>query len=135
MQSERMIKEKDVLKGCIDYLRLRGFYCQRINTGKIFIDNAFGKRVVNLADEGTPDILACISGKFVGIEIKKDEKEFAKWENQYQKYLQTGVMTKASRKSVVQHEQQNLINNTGGCSFTTFSIDHLEHMLKSHNLL
>jgi len=69
--------EKEIELSCLNYLRLIGAWAQKINSGKMLKSYPNKKTghakmySVKLADAGTPDILACIKGKFVGIEVKK----------------------------------------------------------------
>lgn len=63
------LSETNLVRAILDYLYLRGHYCRRINSGKIFT----GRHVIKLADVGTPDIIGCKndkSGQFFAIEVK-----------------------------------------------------------------
>ncbi|OJW74282.1 VRR-NUC domain-containing protein [Spirosoma sp. 48-14] len=51
------------------WLQLNGHFCARINTGGIY-DEKLGKYRPSGATLGVPDIIACIRGRFVGLEIK-----------------------------------------------------------------
>lgn len=60
--------ESAIQKEIIDYLRARGYTVVRINSGKVKARNGF----VQLADPGTPDLLAIDrKGRHVWIEVKK----------------------------------------------------------------
>lgn len=61
------VREADVLVGCIQLLRLRGIFHFRNNTGATKI----GGRYVRFGAPGSPDIVACVNGQFVGIEVKR----------------------------------------------------------------
>ena len=39
------------------------------------LPNVWAEKIQQVGKRGTPDILACISGRFVGIELKKSGKE------------------------------------------------------------
>lgn len=61
------IREADVLAACLNLLRLRGVFYLRNNTGATKI----GDRYVRFGAPGSPDILACVNGRFVGVEVKR----------------------------------------------------------------
>lgn len=72
------IAEKDIQKAILQYLKMRGYLCRRVNAGHVPLMGKNGKqRYVNLGEAGWPDIEgltkaenACGSGKFFGIEVK-----------------------------------------------------------------
>jgi len=110
-----MGKEKDVETSIIQYINSTGGYAVKVHSGKL--QKAYtgkkGYKVhwIQLAPAGTPDILACIKGKFFGIEVKKDSKEVAKWFKQ-----------KDSR-SQDQHHQLTRIDEAGGEAIITHSLN------------
>lgn len=62
-----MIREADVLAACLKLLQLHGVFHLRNNTGATKI----GDRYIRFGAPGSPDILACIQGRFWGIEVKR----------------------------------------------------------------
>lgn len=80
---------------------------------------------IHLAQRGVPDLLACIAGKFVAIEVKKDAKEIAKWER----------TAKTDPRSIAQHEQQEAILKTGGVVLVVASVEDVEKDLHELGLL
>jgi hypothetical protein len=68
------MKEADVLRACLGYLRLRGFVHFRVNGGAMAVPASGGrKRFVRFTSaRGVPDIIAVApgSGRFIGIETK-----------------------------------------------------------------
>jgi len=46
--------EKQIQQTIINFLRYKGYYCQRLNAGEIRIE----KRMIRMAARGTPDIMA-----------------------------------------------------------------------------
>lgn len=48
------------------YLRMKGFYVQKMQAGSMFVE---GRRI-KMAEAGTPDILAVKDGKVTFIEVK-----------------------------------------------------------------
>jgi len=65
--------EKDIQNAIMDWLKLKGWYALRINSGAQFKENSKGKKyMIRLAPPGTPDIIACTpKGRFIGIEVKR----------------------------------------------------------------
>ena len=51
------MREKDLQKKCLNYLKGKGFYAL----------NLYGD---GMSGKGKPDIIACINGKFVAFELK-----------------------------------------------------------------
>lgn len=68
------IREADVLAACLELLRMRGIVHWRNNTGATKI----GGRYVRFGTPGSPDIVACIEGRFVGIEVKRPGGKLSK---------------------------------------------------------
>jgi hypothetical protein len=50
--------EQEIQKTIIDYLRLKGYYVQRMNSGKMSYMYKGKQSFMSLADAGTPDLLA-----------------------------------------------------------------------------
>ena len=57
------------------------------------------EKIQQVGKRGTPDILLCVSGKFVGIELKKSGKE---------------------PRDRLQHHKLGLIEKAGGVSFVAY---------------
>jgi hypothetical protein len=68
-------KERDVLKACLDYLKLRGIPAVRVNGGGMHAPGPGGRtRYVRFTSTpGCADILAVLppAGRFAGIEVKR----------------------------------------------------------------
>ncbi|WP_054637161.1 VRR-NUC domain-containing protein [Thalassobacillus sp. C254] len=62
---------------------------------------------------GVPDILACINGRFVGIEVKKP----------------------GGKVSELQKANIRLIEKAGGVAFVSFSVEETKHYLTKFNLI
>ncbi len=62
------MKESEIQKQIIDYLKVMNIIVIRNNSGRINI----GKRWINLGDAGSSDLIAMhpISGKLIAIEVK-----------------------------------------------------------------
>lgn len=76
-----------------------------------------------MADKWTPDILACINGKFIGIEVKRDQKEVEKRAKQKDK------------RATDQMKQGQGIMNAGWLFFVVSSTDELERDLADNNII
>lgn len=66
------MKEKDIQKAILDYLRWQGILVLRTNAGKFFIKNKQGKiRMIKVGESGISDIIFCLKGGIFGaIECK-----------------------------------------------------------------
>jgi len=118
-----MGKEKDVETEIIQYINYKGGYAIKVHSGGMMKSyrNKFGQtktHKINLAPTGTPDIIACIDGAFFGIEVKKDQKEVAKWWKQ------------KDDRSINQHYQLERIDKAGGQALITYSLDDFISLLE-----
>lgn len=91
-----MKKEQTIQKEIIDYLKSIGAY--------------YVKTMVT-ASNGTPDILCCIGGKFIAIEVKKDG----------------GVVSKLQ-----EHHIKN-IKKSGGIAFVARSVNEVKTRIENDN--
>jgi len=119
--------EKNLETTIIEYLRARGFYCQKIQSGAMFVKRGPHTYKVKLADEGTPDIMASIHGRFVGIEVKVSPEEQAEWDRQWEKHLETKQFKPSWQRSIMQHTEHNKIRdgNAAGEVIVCSSVDEL----------
>lgn len=95
--SETKVKESDIQKTIIRYLRAKKVFCWRNNTGVAFTDH--GR--YSYGAKGSPDILALHDGTFYGIEVKRPG----------------GVV------SLAQKEFIEKINQAGGVGAVVYSVD------------
>lgn len=99
--------ESEVLKQCLEYLQLRGFYVWRNNTGSTKI----GRRFIRFGYPGSSDILGILpNGKFLAVECKKEKG---------------GIL---SDKQV---EFLNRIKENGGVAVCVHSVNELEKIITS----
>ena len=130
VQNATMI-EKQIENQIISYLRTIGAWVTKIQAGglaKAYTNRKTGAvkvHRIHLAHRGVPDLLACIDGKFVAIEVKKDAKEIAKWER----------TAKTDPRSLTQHIQQFAIREAGGLTCVVCSVEQLQETLKTMGLL
>lgn len=98
--------ESVVLKQCLDYLKLKGIYCWRNNTGAC----KSGNRYIRYGFIGSSDILGILpDGRFLAVECKR---------------------TKGGRVSEAQHEFLSKIASNGGVAIVAKSVDDLITALK-----
>lgn len=64
------VSEHLIQAACLEYLGYRGVFCYRNNSGAIPVEAASGRRFIKFGTSGSPDIIAVIEGRFVGIEVK-----------------------------------------------------------------
>jgi len=127
--------ENEIQASIIEYIRRIGGYCQRVNSGSMFSSYANKKsgdiahRRVKMADKGTPDILACINGKFIAIEVKRDLKAVERWQKAVSNFFKTGKLTKSNEGAVHQLWEAEKIQKAGGLCIMVNSIDRLDQVL------
>lgn len=129
-----MGKESMIQSKIIKYLYDNGHWFERINSGSAFVGAGSFKKRITLARRGCPDIVACISGKFVGIEIKKDEKEYKRWLGIVERYKKAKEdkteIKKSWEREIHQYEYALDIHRSGGNYILTYSVEHLQEQLK-----
>lgn len=118
--------EKGVENTLLEYLRIRGIYAQKTHSGSIFVKKGPMTYKMKLCDQGTPDIMACLKGRFLGIEVKKDQEEIDEWERQWEQHQKTKELKTSWERSVFQHMQHDLIRAAGGEVIVCCSMDELD---------
>ena len=88
------MKEQDIQRKIIKYLEDNGAYVVK---------------VVQATKNGVPDIIACIDGKFIGIEVKTPSTK--------------------TRVSDLQKYNIDTINKTGGVAFVAWDLDMVKEKL------
>lgn len=67
------LTEKELQRAILDYLRLLGGYAVRINSGAVVGEYQGKRRFIKFNDSpGCPDVLVCLKGRFIGVEVKRD---------------------------------------------------------------
>ena len=66
--------ENEIKRSALQYLELLNIPATKHQSGKIRI----GNRIIDMGDEGWPDIIAVFCGRFLGIEVKTDEGKLSK---------------------------------------------------------
>lgn len=128
------MKEKLIETQIKNWLRHNGAWVQKVHSGamrKVYTRrrgaNAGFSREhwVKLADRGTPDLLACVNGHFVAIEVKKDAKEIETWKKK----------AETDPRSIVQHAQHHAIKAAGGRVIVVYSVEGLQRALEELEIL
>lgn len=102
--------EKDTQRAILQYLRLLGAFAFRVNTGATKI----GDRFIRFNDVvGCPDILCCLGGRFVGVEVKR----------------------KGGRLRPEQAACMDSIRKAGGLAFVARSVDDVVAALRAEGLV
>jgi len=71
---EIVASEKDIVKGILDYLKLRNYLCKRNNAGMAFMRNGNKSRGIKIGEAGWPDIEGITKkGVYFGIEVKTNK--------------------------------------------------------------
>lgn len=65
------MSESDLYRPVLEACQLFGAFAFRVNTG------VFGARHIRSVPKGTPDVLACLRGRFVGIELKTGKEKLS----------------------------------------------------------
>jgi len=91
--------EQDIQRKMIKWLESEGYYVVK---------------VISANKSGVPDILACVDGKFVGIEVKRPETK--------------------GRVSALQAKHLSMIEQAGGISTVSWSLDDLKEFIEEEVL-
>jgi hypothetical protein len=74
------VKETEIQAAILDYLRLKGRFFWRNNSGAFKTERG-GFYRVGLA--GSPDIIGCVDGKFIGLEVKTEKGKLSEHQEQF----------------------------------------------------
>jgi len=78
------IKEKDIIKSCMQYLLLKGYEVIRNNSGAFVVAENGKKRLIRFGSPGSPDLIACSpDGRFVAIECKSKRGKLTDFQRNY----------------------------------------------------
>ncbi len=122
------MSEQQIQNQIIAMIRANGGWCQRINSGAISqtYTNKTGntrQRYIKMADKGTPDIIACIKGIFVGVEVKGSLRAYKEWQKQ------------KTDTHVAQHMQKTWILESGGIYLIGYDVQQIEDDLRELKLI
>lgn len=81
------MSETNLVKACEQYLRLKGVFCYRNNTGGMTYEYKGKKGFMRFGAVGSPDIIAVINGQYVGIECKMPKGKQSPGQKEFEKNL------------------------------------------------
>lgn len=141
--SPKLAREKVIESHCMEVARIHGIYLQKIHSGAVFVKAGPATYKMKLADQGTPDLMCCVRGRFVGVEVKDSPETVAEWERCWDKYLASGndddgrTLKKSWERSVFQHMQHDLIRKAGGeiivCSSAEEFLEDIKTLLNQYD--
>ena len=129
------MSESSQQKAIIQWLKLKGAYVLRLNSGSLTKQYKGGFHHIQLCPRGTPDLYVLLNGYSCFIEVKKDEKEIKAWQTQFKNFQKTARITPYNQRSVHQHKQQNKIRDAGGFTLVACSVKMVEEDLKALSIL
>jgi len=100
------MSEHEIQNAIMEWLHQHGIYAVRVNSGRAIVKGKGRMYAIAGAPAGTPDIIACVSGVFVGIEVK----------------------TETGKMSPEQHEAARNIESAGGRCYTVRSLDDVKRI-------
>ena len=96
------MKESDLLRLVMDYLAARKVFHFRNNSGALKTEKGY---YVRFGCQGSPDIICCIDGQFVGIELKGDKGKQSPEQKVFQDHLDM-----AGGKYILAKSLEDIIN-------------------------
>ena len=126
------MKEKLIETAIINTIKAIGGYAVKVQSGVVPQIYNGKKRFIHLAPAGTPDVIACIKGEFLAIEVKKDMKEIDKWFDNNEK----GIMNNSTQiHDIKQKQTLDMIEDScGGISMIVCSVEEVLENLRIYNL-
>lgn len=105
-------REKEIETQILNVLKIKGLFFFKNNTTGIYdpVKKVFRKKMNKYAINGVSDILGCVDGRFVAIEVK----------------------SKNGKTTLDQKIFQNFINENGGLAFTTNNLKHCLDVLNEY---
>jgi hypothetical protein len=107
------MQEKIIQKSIIDYLslleNLGKLYFFRANSGAVKLESG---RFMKTGKAGCPDIICCVGGKFIGLEVKNEK----------------------GKQSPTQKDTEEKIKKVGGEYYVVRSVDDVGLILNNNNL-
>jgi len=106
--------EKKIEQAIIQYLQSLWAVVEGIQSGKVLIGKHWYNHRMNLQSAWCPDIIALVKWVFLGIEVKKDQKEVDKWCRLLERYEAWEELPKSYEKEKWQIEyRQKILDNWG----------------------
>ena len=96
------VLEKEIQKAILDWLGYNKIFHYRNATTGIFMSNGRWK---TSQSKGSPDIIAVIKGRYIGIEVKAESKKQSPAQKEFQKNLE-----KAGGKYILAYSMDEVIH-------------------------
>lgn len=129
--------ESDVQKTILEYLAYIGADARRINSGdslKNYRNARTGYEAIHKikgAPRGTPDILVCYKGRYLGLEVKRDETEIKAWNNKVNLFIKTAYLNPNCAREIAQYKEGEKIKKAGGIFAVVCNLGQVEEILKN----
>lgn len=125
--------EKSIETAIKHFIFAKGGYLTKVQSGAVHKSYKGKEYMIRLADAGTPDMMGCLNGRFIGVEVKKDAKEVQKW-LAYPNGLR-GTPVKYNARIEAQKNASKQIREAGGFFAVVCSVDELEADLRALGVL
>jgi len=129
-----MHKEKEIEKAIIEYLISRKAIVESMQWGSIMVKRGPKSYRVNLQTDGCPDLMVLYFGRFIGIEVKKDQKEVDKWLKLEERYNNYEVLPKSYEREKQQIIYSQKIKQHWGEFLITHSVSEVMQLLNKKTL-
>ena len=123
------MRESSIEKSIQIYIKSKGGWSQRLHSGQIVTKHGDKSYAMNLAEKGSPDLIACVDSQFYGIEVKSDNKKKDKWLKLYNRHKQGEELPKSYHREKAQIEQCHKIINAGGKFILASSVDDVKEVI------
>ena len=122
--------EKEIESTIIRWIRSNHRRCQKVHSGATMIQNANKSfRKIKMADQGTPDIVACIEWLFVAIEVKSSEDKVSAWKKLRQRMEDWEELKVSQKREYRQIRQCNEILDGKGARFIVSHRTELDRLI------
>jgi VRR-NUC domain len=99
------VKESDIQRQILDYLRLKRIFHFRNNSGAFAGEYKGKQRFFRFGAAGSPDIICVIAGQFVGIEVKAPKGRMSDHQKEFQEKLEA-----AGGKYILAYSLEDVLN-------------------------
>ncbi len=123
------MKESGIEKAIQIYIKSKGGWSQRLHSGQIITKHGDKSYAMNLAEKGSPDVIACVAGQFYGIEVKSSQKIKDKWLDLYERVKKGEELPESYDREQAQIDQCKKICKAGGKFILASSIDDVKSVL------
>lgn len=117
--------EKQIEKSIVYYLRALWAVVETQNGWSIMIKKGSYNHRMTLQTKWCPDILCYYKNNFVGIEVKKDEKEVNKWLRLKERHLQGETLPKSYHRELEQIKYREKILINWGVFIITYELEEI----------